>query len=234
MEIGKPEAIKYLYRPLCCRYLFVHFKTLSLQAPSEGPGRNCTVHWAYGALADGRSEVLGAWLNSDLGSEGWRAVFDSLKTRGVEGIRFLFSGEQVGLHSALGAAFPSTKVLPSVEPLVRQTHALLGSGAGELALDRRGLLADGSETQPRLRRVIQHCDAAVQQLHGGLMRALVRRPCFADHEAAASLVVTLLEHAESRLVAIGAKPDLAMRRAARSSTRPMLRSGPSRASPLPG
>ena len=186
-------------RPLCCKYLVVHFESLLVQVQSDAPVRDRTLQWAYGVVADGRSEVLGAWLNPCVGAESWKTVFDDLKTRGVEGIRFVFSKEQTGLHSALVTAYPSAKVLPCAESSVRQARGPLGGADGEVALDGRDMPAVDSDASPRLKRVLQRCEVAVRQLHHSLRRAVVRQPCFADQEAAASLVVGLLERAESRL-----------------------------------
>lgn len=223
------ESRRRLDWPLCCRYLIVHFKTFSMHVQTE---RDCTLQWAFGALADGRSEVLGAWLNPGASVEAWKAVFDSLKARGVEGIRFLASEEQSGLQPALDAAYPSTKVLHSTEPLTEPARSGLGRSDGELGFDGQDLLALWSETPVRSRRVLQQCDVVVNQLHTRLSRSVVRHPCFAGDDDVASLVVEVLERAERRLGVIAGKQGTFSHRTEGTSTRSTRRIGASQTSRL--
>jgi transposase-like protein len=143
METNAGETIKCLHRLLCRKYLVAHFETLSIHVQPGGPERDYALQWALGVLADGRSDVLGVWLNRRSGGECWEAVFDDLKIRGAESIRFVASREQAGLHSAVNAAYPEATVLPFKGQLLHQTPAPLGTCDGEFAANRRGLLDVG-------------------------------------------------------------------------------------------
>lgn len=148
METNAGEAInKRLHRLLCRKYLVAHFETLSIHVQPDGPERDYALQWAFGVLANGRSDVLGVWLNRRSGGECWKAVFDDLKIRGAESIRFVASREQAGLHSAVNAAYPEATVLLFKGQLLHQTPAPLITCDGESAANRRGLLdAGGGES----------------------------------------------------------------------------------------
>jgi len=158
MEANAQETIRCMHRLLCRRYLIAHFNTLSVQVRSDGRSRKYALHWAFGVLGDGQSEVLGAWLSRMLNDECWKFAFDDLKVRGAESIRFVSTREGPVLNSARL-----------------------------------------SEVPPRVGRVTQHGDAAVDQLHDCLRRAVRKHGCFADEEGAASFVGATLERAEGRL-----------------------------------
>lgn len=213
MEINTGEPIKCVRRLLCRKYLVAHFDTLSIHVQLGGRVREYTFQWAFGVLADGQWEVLGAWLKRRLGGEFWRVVFDDLKTRGAEGIRFVSSREQAGLRSATSTAFPDATVLPPEVP-------------------RRNLTPLNSDSPPRRNRIIQWSDSAAQELHDCLRRTVVRQGCFADLDAAASSVVGTLERAESRLRALRPSRDTARHRGQGALARSTRKIGTSKNSPL--
>ncbi len=123
--------------PLCCRYLVVVVDVLPLTVTEAGVVRDQIVYWALGMLADGEREVLGAWPRPASGRTGLHQLFEDLKVRGVEKIRFVASNERMDLSAALRVAYPDATVLPSIGQLLRQslTQAVprrRGSGADAL------------------------------------------------------------------------------------------------------
>lgn len=120
LEVGEPG---WQARPLCCRYLVVLIEVLPSTVREVGVVRDQTVRWALGVLADGQHEVLGIWLHPASGTTGWHELFEDLKVRGVEKIRFVASDEPMNAFAAMRAAYPDATVLPSTEQLLRQSLA---------------------------------------------------------------------------------------------------------------
>lgn len=134
MAAGEPG---WQPRPLCCRYLVVFTEVLSLTVSAAGVARGQTGRWALGLLADGRYEVLGIWLHPASSTTSWHELFEDLKVRGVEKVRFVASHEPMDVYAALRAAYPNATVLPSTGRLLRQSLTLAeprrrGSGAEAL------------------------------------------------------------------------------------------------------
>lgn len=174
------QSIEWQSRPLCCRYLVVRFEALSIQVPKEGIARDLTTCWALGTLADGQREVLGVWLESLPGVIDSQKVFDDLKARGVERIRFVATTEPaVARVTHRGAT-----VLPSVEQLVRQrlaqvaprerrsaANALIALRTARTAQAARTALANLSASPWGAK-----CPAAVEGWHASLAQLM---PLFA-------------------------------------------------------
>lgn len=78
----------------------------------EGPGQ--AVIWALGSIADGESEVLGAWLCEGAEGVAVPSVFAELRARGAEFIRFGV-GDAVGDAASFRAVYPRGQALASVE-----------------------------------------------------------------------------------------------------------------------
>ena len=120
MDNAMTNAIGWQSRPLCCSYLLVLFETLSIQVDEDGLVCDRALRWAFGVLADGQHEVLGAWLGPEACEATWQAVFDDIKVRGVEKIGFVASSEPATVHPVLRAAYPSATSLPSIGQLLTQ------------------------------------------------------------------------------------------------------------------
>lgn len=118
-KAGSTKAIEWRTRPLCCRYLLLHFDSQSVQVLADGRMRNLSVHLPLGVVADGLSELVGVWLEPFSGPTNWQEVFEDLKARGVERIHFVASSEPIAVHPAFqGATMP-----PSVGRLLRESLA---------------------------------------------------------------------------------------------------------------
>ncbi len=118
-DVTITEVLERQTWPLCCRYLVVLFDALPVQIQEEGVVRDKAMHLALGILADGSHEVLGLWSDLAPGATGWRKLFEHLKNRGVEGIRFVGADAPKDLPTALRAAFPATTPHPPIAPLPR-------------------------------------------------------------------------------------------------------------------
>jgi putative transposase len=126
---------------LCRRYVAVYFSQVSLAGGSDVE-REPVQHWAFGVLSDGQSEALGAWPQDRSGAMNWLRVFDDLKDRGVERIRFALSGDLASFREELHAAFPRATALPSFAQL-------LDRSVSQVASRHRALMAT------RLREIVE-------------------------------------------------------------------------------
>lgn len=109
-------------RPLDAVYLVVHFDTLPVTILEAGQVRNSTAHVALAIAADGRRDVLGAWVAGRNGTAPWPVIAAELRSRGVEDVVLALSDDPDGLE-ALRSAFPRTAVLTGVVGMIRETLA---------------------------------------------------------------------------------------------------------------
>jgi hypothetical protein len=79
-----------------------------------GVVRSHPVLWAFGILADGQCEVLGAWGQPMPSGWGGAEVIADLTHRGVEEIRFVSGIESRGFHANFEMAYPGATALPEV------------------------------------------------------------------------------------------------------------------------
>jgi hypothetical protein len=169
------QAHKWLFRPLCRRYLLVIFESLPIYVEEGGVVYGRPLHWALGALADGQYEVSGVWSEPVSNLSNWEEIFKDLRVRGVEKIRFVLNGESVALDSVLSTAYPGAVPLPAVWKL--------GSLVG-LPL--------------RHRCMALKIEAAMQQLQFRASRAIRRYGCFSDPEEARAFAMDILAHAQQK------------------------------------
>ena len=168
-------------QPLCCRYFLVIVETLSVNVQEEGgAASDQTLRWSFGMLASGEHEVLGAWSVPLSIRSGWQQVFDDLKDRGVEKIRFVSGSESAELHALLNAAYPGATVVPAVRPL--QTLDAL---------------------PPRYRRLVRASADAMQALQSRVNRAVGRHGSFSCLLDGTTFVMDALQRAERSIKATG-------------------------------
>lgn len=199
---------------LCRHYLLAHFHAVSTQVHGQGGSTGLLVHWAFGVLADGQSEVIGVWPEPEPGASAWQAIHRDVTARGVERIRFVVMPGPAGPD----AAFPAATMLNSVAPLLPLVGRFARArGAGSdleaaakpsppvdalpvdralpRALDSHPGCGEPLALSPRLRQVVARAYEAARQLQARLDRALCRHGRFDSAESA----VTFIEQALQRL-----------------------------------
>ena len=165
----------WLKRPLCRRYILGIFDASVVRLRDADGFRDHPVHWAFGWLADGECEPLGAWIGSENGAESPLRMLADLKRRGVERIWHV-TGTDVGdLQERVSAAFSSTMARSSVDSLLADARA---------ASRRRGL--------PSPELVAEH-------VREGLTRAIRRHGSFESEAAVLDFVAGALQRTERRL-----------------------------------
>ena len=169
------REIDWPIRPLCCRYFLMAFETLSVEADESGVVYERPLQWAIGVLADGQHEVAGVWPGPMPCAPNWQEIFEDLRVRGVERIRFASACDSTGLATALDVAFPGAAVLP--------TGRQIGAAVAPSPRHRRTALATGAVMR-RLR------------IHAG--RAVMRHGCFSGPAEATAFVTDVLERGLQR------------------------------------
>jgi len=119
------EAATPAGRPLDAVYPVVHFDALPVTILEAGQVRNGMAHVALAIAADGRREVLGAWVTGRNGAGPWPAIASELRSRGVEDVVLALSDDSDGFGDAFRAAFPRATVLTGVVGMIRETLAAL-------------------------------------------------------------------------------------------------------------
>lgn len=184
-------------RPLCCRYLLVHFAALPMQVRAGAAASGSPIVWALGAMSDGQPEVLGVWQHPVKGALDWQAVFADLAIRGVVRIRYVDHVDA----AAAQATFPEVTVLSSPWPELSGLPTAAGKGppvwtrANGAVKRRRG---DANEPPRGVEQLARRLDRASQLLQRDLSKAATRRGPIETGAAAAAFVEAWLESAERR------------------------------------
>jgi hypothetical protein len=165
----------WLRRPLCRRYVLGIFDASVVRLRDADGFRDHPVHWAFGWLADGECEPLGAWIGSESGAGSPLQMLADLKDRGVERIWHV-TGTGVGrLQECVSAVFPGATVHTSVDR--RLTEALATS-------------RPRAPLSPEL---------AAEQVRENLVHAIRRRSSFESEAAVLDFIAGALQRAERRL-----------------------------------
>lgn len=167
-------AISWL--PLCGRYLVVCAGSLSSQVLAEESDTPLSFVWAVGALANGETEILGAWPSADEGRPAWDLFTADIRCRGVEQIRVLVT-EDAG---ALAADFPGEPALVSRLACTPESLSSLGLAA-------------------RHRRIVVRTSLLADSINATIIRRLSRMATFGSPADALALVAQSLVQAQRRI-----------------------------------
>jgi len=182
--------------PLCCRYSLVRIERLPVHSEKIDVAPIGSVLWALGVLSDGQHEVLGAWSVPEPSTIEWTGVFEDLRTRGVERIGAVVSGECSVDTVALRDAYPSAASL-GAQPAATPANCTNSASA------QRVVAAGARPRQPgkvlRYQRMVQATDDAVRRLRTSAALAIARHKPFGELEAAQSFVIEKLRLAERKL-----------------------------------
>lgn len=110
-------------RPVGAVYPVVHFDAFPVSIMESGSVRNGTAHVALAIDADGRREVLGAWIERNGGAAFWRDVCQDLRGRGLRDALVVLSDRADGFAEAFGEAFPEAVALTGVVGMIRDSAA---------------------------------------------------------------------------------------------------------------
>lgn len=132
-----PGAVEaWQRRPLDAVYPVVHFDSLRVAIRDGDRVRNAAAHVALGIAADGRREVLGAWVEGRTAEGFWPSVVRDLRARGVADLIIVVSEAPGGFGEAVGAGFPQAVILRDVVRMIRESAAVASSR------DRRAAASD--------------------------------------------------------------------------------------------
>lgn len=179
MSINYAAACELLPRILCCEYLLAVLVEVSANWLEGERARNALLRWGVGVQANGQCEFLGVWHGAAPGAREWTAIFEDLKVRGVEGIRFVVGSDPVAIGAAMRVSYPAVVVLPAIGhfPCLAEPNLL-------------------DTLPPRQHRTVSQSVEAANQLNQRLLRALARRGRFPDAAVAASFAIDWLARAE--------------------------------------
>ena len=132
--------------PLCRSYLAVFCLSEPMQITENEVVVVRLARWAIGCRDDGDCEILGSWTSegrSPMPQEAyWLEPFRTLSARGVERVGFVVHPIVDGQARAGALAWPTARVLPSVEVLLERSLSPVGPRVrGGLSSDLRGVVA---------------------------------------------------------------------------------------------
>ncbi len=87
----------------------------------EGTVRNKAVYVALGVRMDGRTDILGLWIEQSEGATFWLRVMNELKNRGLEDILIAVVDRLKGFPEAIHAVFPETQGQTCIGHLIRHS-----------------------------------------------------------------------------------------------------------------
>jgi len=160
-------------RPLCRRYVLGVFDVVVVRSRDADGCRDHPVHWAIGWLPGGECDFLGAWVESESGSESPLQMLADLKRRGVERIWHVTGTDRGNLQERVAAAFSGTTDRSSAE----------------------SLLTDARATS---RRVLPSPELAAEHVREGLIRAIRRQGSFENEPAVLDFFAGALQRMERR------------------------------------
>jgi hypothetical protein len=148
-----------LNRPLSRRYGFAVSDVLNVRLRDANGLRDQSIRWAFGWLADGQGEALGAWLDPADGTGDPHRLLADLRARGVERIWHL-AGTGTGTAQVLERAskpeqLEAEQVRAGLARAIRRHGSFESAAAGldfvtgvlqraEFRLDRERLIAKGT------------------------------------------------------------------------------------------
>ena len=165
----------WLRRALCRRYILGIFDVAIVRLRDADGFRDHPVHWAFGWLADGECEPLGAWIESDSGAESPLQMLADLKGRGVERIWHVTGPDVGNLQERVSAAFSSTTARSSVDSLLTDARAA------------------------SRRHVLPSPELAAEHVREGVIRAIRRHGSFESEAAVLDFFAGALQRMERRL-----------------------------------
>lgn len=95
-------------RPLSNRYPFIIADAIYIKVREDHRIRSKAFLWALGINESGHKEVLGFDLCDGERNDTWKAFFEGLKSRGLQGIDIVISDSHKGLVEAIRGCFPGT------------------------------------------------------------------------------------------------------------------------------
>jgi putative transposase len=115
-EVGRWQG-----RPLDPLYALVFFDALRVKMRDEGTVRNKAVYLAIGVTPDGRTDVLGIWIEQTEGAKFWLRVMTEIKNRGVNDILIAIVDGLKGFPEAINAVFAETQIQTCIVHLIRNS-----------------------------------------------------------------------------------------------------------------
>ena len=152
------ELEKWRNRPLG-EYPYLFLDAYYEQVREDGQVRDLAVLTAVGVNLGGKREILGVSVSLSEHEVHWRAFLESLKARGLGGIRLITSDDHLGLHVARQAVFGSIPWQRCQFHLQRNAQAYIPHKdmAAEVAEDIRTIFnaPDRSTADAYLARAVQ-------------------------------------------------------------------------------
>src|ERR1043165_8364006 len=118
-----PKVRAWQSRPLEAVYPIVWLDAMHFKVKSEDGGRVVTrcLYNILGVRADGRKEVLGAYVSESEGARFWLSVLSDLQARGVKDMFIACIDNLSGFEEAILTIFPKTEVQSCIIHQVRNT-----------------------------------------------------------------------------------------------------------------
>lgn len=138
------HSLHWLSRPLCRQYFYGYFIAVQVSSGNSGASQKVAIHAGLGCRDDGEFELLGVWSRAGIGLEPQPAIFEELKARGVERIRFVvWDAQSPSVDAAREMPFGAT-TLPSLAQVVAASiEQVVPRHRRKVAAALRGMAAAG-------------------------------------------------------------------------------------------
>ena len=110
MDRVQPRFEMWQSRPLEPIYAFAYVDAMFVKVKDNGQAYNKAVYTVIGIDMEGRKDVLGIWVGQNEGAHFWMMVFDELRARGVEHLRFVCIDGLKELEQGVLTIYPQARV----------------------------------------------------------------------------------------------------------------------------
>ena len=122
-----PNIHAWKTRKLKKIYPFVFIDGMRFNVRDNGMGKDVTCYIIIGVNIEGIKEILGYWIGESESAKQWAAIFEEIKSRGVEKILIVTSDNLKGISVAISSTFPETKIQKCVIHQIRNSLRFVSS-----------------------------------------------------------------------------------------------------------
>lgn len=123
----EPVIVEWQNRILKPVYSIVYFDAIHYKVRGNGKIVSKAAYTCLGVDLEGKKDILGIWIGESEGAHFWLAIFNELKTRGVEDILIASVDGLKGLRDAINAVFPQAETQLCIIHTIRNSIKYVGS-----------------------------------------------------------------------------------------------------------
>ena len=147
-NIVMEKAREWQNRPLNSVYPIVFIDGVVFKARWDGEVKNVSAYGMIGINESGEKDCLGLWIFETESAKQWLAVFNEIKTRGVDDVFIFCVDGLTGIEDAILSAFPKAEVQSCIVHQIRNSLKYVSyKDYKEVVKDLKGIYKAVSEKE---------------------------------------------------------------------------------------